>query len=86
MEYPEKEAEKREILSRIELLIKSIQKSDVDLKFIKEIIQEENEEEYMFLDFLPSVDFKELPWSSVGFTAEKSKQNLIQVHVRERKE
>lgn len=70
VEYPEKEAEKREILSRIELLIKSIQKSDVDLKFIKEIIQEENEEEYMFLDFLPSVDFKELPWSSVRFTAE----------------
>ena len=70
VEYPETDAEKRDILSRIEMLIKTIHKSDVDLKFIKEIIQEENEEEYMLMVFLPSVDFKELPWSSVRFKAE----------------
>eukprot|EP00091_Calanus_sinicus_P023210 TRINITY_DN7720_c0_g1_i1.p1 TRINITY_DN7720_c0_g1~~TRINITY_DN7720_c0_g1_i1.p1 ORF type:complete len:722 (+),score=137.55 TRINITY_DN7720_c0_g1_i1:121-2286(+) len=70
VEFPETEAKRSDMLNRIELLIKGIQESDVDLQFIKEIIQEKNEEEYTFMDFLPSIDFKELPWSSVMFKAE----------------
>ena len=58
-------------MNRIEQIVTTVQKSTIDLDFIKGIFLEENSEELAFLDFNPAADLsKGIPWDKVKFRAE----------------
>ena len=51
IEFPEIEEEKKQILTNIERVIKSVTSSLIDLDFLRAKILEEHDEEIMFMDF-----------------------------------
>ena len=80
--YPETKAGERQILARIEAIMKGITQSDVDLDFVKEIVIDENSEEVMFMDFsdFSAQDLRKLPWSRVEFETENLTRGSTVLH------
>ena len=56
-------------MGSIEDTLKGILSSHIDLDYIKSIVLDEHSEEVMFMDFLPNLELKILPWSKLIFEA-----------------
>ena len=71
IEFPESGDEQQTILTNIEEIVKNMTNSPFDLDFVRDLVQDDHDEEVAFMNFeqLASMDLRELPWSSVKFKA-----------------
>ena len=71
--FPESEEEQQTVLRNIEEIVRSSTRSSIDLEFLRDLLQDEHDEEiaFMNLERFTSLDLQMLPWSDVKFSAVK---------------